>query len=76
MRVIRYTCPGCDYSKYPVIHGGCSASGRGILTKIGGDWQCDACGETESPSISCAKCGESIPATRIEEVDMNYTRVR
>lgn len=70
MKVLKYECPNCGYTKAPTTHRGCE-HGAGQVVKIGGEFTCDACGATVGTSVTCSGCGESVPGTSVEEIEMD-----
>ena len=66
MIVKKYTCPKCGYSKFPTN----DLNDNGRVVKIGGEWQCEVCGDTFPGNPKCANCGEKVPGSHWEEVDM------
>jgi transcription elongation factor Elf1 len=70
MRVRKYVCPACGYEKAPTTHRGCP-EGAGRILNVGGNWRCDACDSTVTPgSVSCSRCGESVPESHVGAVEM------
>jgi len=69
MKVLKYECPNCGYTKAPTTHRGCE-NGAGQVMKIGGKFTCDACGETVGTGVTCSSCGESVPDIHMNEIEM------
>jgi transcription elongation factor Elf1 len=66
MIVREYTCPNCGFSKYPTNH----LKDDGRIVKVGGEFQCEVCGDTFPGTPTCVNCDKDIPASCVEEVDM------
>ena len=63
MKVMKYKCPKCGYSKVPATHKTCD----GILVRIADKWVCNACGKEPANYIICAKCNHSFYGNWVEE---------